>query len=173
MLASQYTDFAAALAAPKRFTTALYFGPGLVALVQALSCLHAENLVAFTTPITKKGLLRLKENEFLQSNIHQTLVSTGAGNATLHEFNIRDYASLRSATGLKQIFPGLRETRQTTMDAIAPKRALEEAGLEGTNNLLILGAMGFEMEVLNAVLAADRPHIFSRIILILPAMALY
>ena len=173
MLAVQDTDFTPALIAQKRFTTALYFGPGLEAVVRALSGNHAEKIVAFTTYTAKNALLHPKIDEFSQSDIHQALLSTDASNTALQEFNINDYASLRPATGLRQFFPGLCETKQSHVDTISPQQALENAALEGTNNLLILGAMGFEMEALNAFLAADGPHFFSRIILLLPTTALY
>ena len=173
MLTAGNSDCAAALTASEKFMTALYLGPGLETFAKALSGDHATRLAAFTTPAAEKALFQHDTETFRHAAIHQSLLSDKGGRSALQDFNISGHASLRPATGLRQIFPGLRETKQINVETIDSQKMLESAALEGAHNLLILGATGFEMETLDAALTKDGPPIFSRIILLLPSLALY
>uniref|UniRef100_UPI003AB6ED40 hypothetical protein n=1 Tax=Ponticoccus sp. (in: a-proteobacteria) TaxID=1925025 RepID=UPI003AB6ED40 len=174
MRESLRTDTPALLEATETFATALYVGPGLEALAASLSGTQADRLVAFALPAAAKALrVPTASAPLARIEIHPALLSRSSGTASLQDFNIKGYAALRPATGLKRIFPGLRETRQTSIDTISPSEALEQARLEGSDNLLILGASGFEMEVLDAVLPTKGQPPFSRIVLMLPDAVLY
>lgn len=167
------TDFTPALDAPHRFATALYVGPGLEAIAGRLADGHATRLVAFTLPGTQMARRAQAGGAFPPVALHPALLSAPDADATLRDFNIKGHAALRPATGLRDVFPGLRETAQSRVETIAPQVALDMAALDESGNLLILGATGFEMEVLDAVLDAEGPPRFARIILMLPSVALY
>lgn len=167
------TDFTAALAAPHRFATALYLGPGLEAVAGQLSGRHADRLVAFTLSGAQMARRAQADGAFSHVAFHPALLSVPGEDAALHDFNIKGHAALRPATGLRDVFPGLRATTQGRVETIAPQDALDKAALDDSGNLLILGATGFEMEVLDAVLDTEGQRRFARIILMLPGMALY
>lgn len=161
------------LEAEKSFSTALYAGPGLEPLVASLSGTLAERIVAFTVPTSAQSLLRSSFAEPSQIEYHAALLSEQSGAAKVQNFNIGCYSSLRSATGLKQLFPGLRETTQIDIDTISAEDALELASLRGNNNLLILGAFGCEMDILNVALSTEGTQTFARIILMVPEIAMF
>jgi chromosome segregation ATPase len=168
----QHCDADALLSAAQPFDTALYLGPGLRALAQSLSDRHAKHLIAFTDVKAHRSFSTQGAGE-LSIVTQPTLVTPSGKETGIHSYNVQGFNSLRPATRLREIFPGLREGPQIPVETITLSTALEEAGLKGSGNLLILGTNGYEADILQALAQSDSLSLFDRIILPLPSLPFY
>lgn len=160
-------------AATRAFDTALYLGPGLGDIALSLSSAHAKRLVAFCDAATCRRLGAQGADSPIDIASHPAIVSPLDNTYGMHAYNVQGFASVRPATGLNEIFPGLREGPRVNVETRPVQAALEEADLTGRNNLLILGANGCEADVLDALAQTEGGPLFSRIILPLPNLSLY
>mgnify|MGYP006284489333 CR=1 FL=1 len=82
----------------------------------------------------------------------------------LKVLNLKALSSLRSPTGLYDLFPGLRITEEIEVDRVPPETFLQGQGLEpGQGNWLIVDAPGEEEAILQALEQSDHFPAFSRI----------
>jgi hypothetical protein len=94
--------------------------------------------------------------------------------SSLHVFNVPGYASLRQATALRDLFPGLQTVRTVTVKTLTPSALLSSLDLANEKNiLLIVDAPGEEMAILNGLLHAFSPREFAEIRFRCGEMALY
>jgi hypothetical protein len=93
---------------------------------------------------------------------------------TLHRYNLPDAGSLRPATGLRELYPGLRLLEQLPVELIDPTELLQplQVDPEG-DSLLIIDLPGEELPVLQALQAADLLHSFRELRLYCGRQSLY
>ncbi|MEL7090190.1 MAG: hypothetical protein AAFN94_00510 [Pseudomonadota bacterium] len=160
-------------AATRPFDTVLYLGPGLARAALALSGADAKRLVAFADAKTHRLLTAPGGDTRPETTSHLAIVSPTGTEGGLYDHTMMGFASVRAATGLKTLFPGLQAQPQTPVETRALTDAVNSAGITGTHNLLILGATGCEGDILQALAASEQLQLFSRILLPLPSLPLY
>jgi FkbM family methyltransferase len=101
-------------------------------------------------------------------------VAAQSSQGTYHRYNLPDANSLRPATGLHELFPGLRLLETEPVETLAINELVKSIDLEGQrNNRLIIDLPGLESEVFLALEAGDSLHLFNRIELVAGREALY
>lgn len=96
------------------------------------------------------------------------------GPGTLHHFTMKSLASLRPATGLGTLFPGLRDTDTTEVQIWSAATLMTQLTLSDISpNLLILGAPGEEAEAITQFAELGALSGFEYVITPLPRLALY
>ena len=91
-------------------------------------------------------------------------VAGSAGPAVFYRYNLPGTGSLRPATGLLQLFPGLKPLDQMPIEAVLPATVLEplQFAAEG-EKLLIIDLPGEELPVLQALWEATQLQLFSQV----------
>ncbi len=96
--------------------------------------------------------------------VHPVAVAgNGPTKRSLLRFNLERAASLHPPTGLKTLYPGLRQTGEAPVECITPKQMIEQLGIQGSNNLLILEAAGEELAILEALADSHQLQAFAEL----------
>ncbi|MFT4742051.1 MAG: hypothetical protein ACI91Z_000022 [Yoonia sp.] len=91
------------------------------------------------------------------------------GDSILHESSLSTFSSLRLPTGLKTLFPSLREAGQSQVTTCSAQTVIDRLGLKkGAKNALILGAAGEESSAITQLIAMGALADFEYIITTLP-----
>lgn len=105
--------------------------------------------------------LELRASDCVNIAVQNCAVSGQAGEATLHIYNLPEVSSLRPATGLKELFPGLRVVREVSVEAVTPAEVLQEEELVIAESIcLVIDTPGEEWAILQSL---QRDSILSRI----------
>jgi FkbM family methyltransferase len=97
-----------------------------------------------------------------------------SGPATFNRYNLLEANSLHSASGLLELFPGLKTVEQLKVDAIRPDSLLNQLNLNAAQeNLLVMDLPGEELPVFKALQQSQKLHLFSQVILHCGCQALY
>ncbi len=145
--------------------TVLHIGPGILYNKIRYSATAAKIVIA--EPDLDLALA-LKSRAASQRSIEiiEKAVQPEGRRAELHQFNFSMLNSLRQATGLQQLFPGLRQTGVTTVDGLSVPHLLEKMSPEhDSRDLLIVDALGEDMDLLKSFEAASVLTRFSDIVL--------
>lgn len=98
----------------------------------------------------------------------------GTGDGRFKIFNLRDYSSLRSPSGLYETFPGLRTTHEVDVETIDITDVVARENLtEDENHKLVIDAPGEEASIVAALASADLLTHFQRIDLYCGTLPLY
>lgn len=93
----------------------------------------------------------------------EAAVSNSSADNLLQEYNLPDVNSLYTATGLRQLFPGLRLLGQLPVSTLTGQELLDHCALEGEDNTLIIEAPGAELAIIETLTEAGGIDKFSRI----------
>src|SRR5690625_438998 len=93
----------------------------------------------------------------------EAAVSNSSADNLLQEYNLPDVNSLYTATGLRQLFPGLRLLGQLPVSTLTGQELLDHCALEGEDNTLIIEAPGAELAIVETLTEAGGIDKFSRI----------
>lgn len=93
----------------------------------------------------------------------EAAVSNSSADNLLQEYNLPDVNSLYAATGLRQLFPGLRLLGQLPVSTLTGQELLDHCALEGEDNTLIIEAPGAELAIVETLTEAGGIDKFSRI----------
>jgi len=106
--------------------------------------------------------------------LHPCAVGDAAGTAPLHLYNLADLSSLRPATGLADLFPGLRLIGTPDV-ATRPLEAILEAlpGAGPGQDVLAIDAPGEEASIVQALLTTDAARRFSWVFVTVGVRPLY
>ena len=102
-----------------------------------------------------------------QDNVEvwQQAVAPEAGEHTLHVFNAQELSSLRPGTALQNLYPGIRQIRQESVDAITPGELIEQLDIQPGAHCLVVDTPGEEYQLLEALQSANLLDRFDRIVL--------
>ena len=142
----------------------LHIGAGQAAeLDQWLAC-GAQSIVLVEPNPVLAEQLRQKTAHQPQVKIVEVAVTPELSNNQLNEYNVPGVNSLRAATGLKTIFPGLQVINTHTVKTLSPEQLLEKyMALSGQEATLIITAAGEEQAILQALIASDQLKAFNQI----------
>jgi hypothetical protein len=87
-----------------------------------------------------------------------------SGAAIFHRYHLPGTGGLHPATGLLQLFPGLKVLEQVGIEALGAATLLEPLQLTAQReNLLVIDLPGEELPVLQALWEAKQLHLFSQV----------
>lgn len=124
--------------------------PRYLLLVEA-DPLLAEDLNARTEGLTQVQVMR-------------AAVAGQPGSATFYRYNLPDANGLHPASGLLELFPGLKTVEQLQVEAVGPEVLMQPIGLQSEQkNRLVIDLPGEELPVLQALEAANILHLFRQV----------
>jgi FkbM family methyltransferase len=108
--------------------------------------------------------LQARTASLQQVQVQCAAVAAHEGFATFHRFNLPYAGSLHAATGLRELFPGLRTVDQLKVETISPVTLLQPLQLQpNQENLLIVDLPGEELAVLKALQQGDQLFLFRQL----------
>lgn len=110
--------------------------------------------------------LQARAAEYAQLKVICAAVSGHPGPAILHRYNLPGASSLHPATGLKKLFPGLKETGRIKVEAVTPDSLFRSLNLQNDfENTLVIDLPGEELPILQSLLKSELLYLFSRLYL--------
>jgi hypothetical protein len=108
--------------------------------------------------------LQKRTAELQNVQVIPSAVAGSPGPGVLYRYNLPGASSLHPATGLLQLFPGLREVDQIAVDAVAPTTLLQPLELAPHGEkLLVIDLPGEEIPVLAALWEANALQLFNQL----------
>lgn len=152
--------------------TVLCLGRGGQACVDALPAGVAQHVVILEPDPKEAQRLQKKHGNVV--TVLPVAFSDAEGTAQLHQFTMASVAALKRATGLNDLFPGLRTigTLEVATQSAAGLVKHVNLDLEATH-LLILGAPGEELGAVRQLVELDVLTRFEHILAPLPRVPLY
>ena len=87
-----------------------------------------------------------------------------SGPATLHRYNLPELNSLRTASGLLDLFPGLKTLGRLQVEATSPLKLLQQLELRAEQqNRLVIDLPGEERPVLQALQQSQQLYLFDHV----------
>ena len=105
--------------------------------------------------------------------VKQGVISPEGGDVTFYRYNLPEFSALHKATGLTQLFPGLKLERQDTVISQNIAELLSEVKVAGEDNVLVIDIVDISLNLLQLLHAEHLLHCFGRILLISSHEALY
>jgi FkbM family methyltransferase len=166
----QYPD----AAAPSRTGVIIHLGAGLCAeLDEYLSCDPLRIVLVEPDP-DKVMELDSRIDDHPDITIVPAAVSTDSKKAILRIYNYPALSSLRQATGLLKMYPGLRLRDEITVQTIAASELIASLSLDRDHtNCLIIDAPGEELAILDSLRTAGQLDLFEHIVLHAGMISLY
>lgn len=130
----------------------IHLGAGVCSELNAYLERQPKRLVLVEADPKLADALQMRINGKPHVQVHCMAVSGRPGPATFHRYNLPDAGSLHIATGLFDLFPGLKAVEQIPVEAVSPTVLLK--GLElrpAQSNKLVIDLPGEEMSVLRAL----------------------
>ncbi len=115
---------------------------------------------------------RTEENQTI--NVINKAVSEETGSKKLWRYSLPDVHSLHEATGLYELFPGLKQLEPLMVETINPVELIKPLALQvRQNNLLVIDVPGEELSLLKALQKAKKLSVFRFLELHCGMQALY
>ena len=137
-------------------STIVHIGAGRCSEYEEYRATGAKRIFLIEPDTESAGHLReaLFEHNNVQV-IEKAVVSCG-DSATLRLFNARGFSSLREPTGLRTLYPGLRNTGELYPDMWTVRQMCDELNIkESESNWLVVDAPGAEQAILNSLNEED------------------
>lgn len=154
--------------------TIVHFGAGqcreltayLAAKPQRIVLVEADPEIAASLKKTAAGAPNV--------DVRQAAVAGEGGDRKLYIYNLRDTTSLRPATGIRAIFPGLRLIKELPVETLTSDSLLSDLELNPEqNNWLAVDVPGEEQEIIEGLANTNTLHSFKTINLSCGRQALY
>ena len=137
--------------------TILHIGAGRCSELDAFLDANPNRVVLVEpNPVLARGL-RLAAQRFPDISVYELAVSDDPTRRSLHVFNHAAVTSLRPATGLSDLYPGLSLKHVRPVAVLPPADLIGELSLDFDNNWLVLDAPGEEYSIVTSL--ADSHHI--------------
>lgn len=123
----------------------------------------------------REDACKFLKKKYTQSNIviQQKLISVEGGNVQFTEYNLTEYSSIAPPTGLKTLFPGLKETARKNSASIAVTDFIKELPLEGEDNALVIDIPDNSLALLIALQDSGQFKLFKNLYVHTALDALY
>lgn len=119
-----------------RFSHLVWLGAGTA--TNPIEQLNAAEKITLIEAREAACLLLQKKCTKPNINIQQQLVSTSTESVYFTEYNLAEYSAIAPATGLKDLFPGLKKIDDEQLTSVAVTDVISELSLAGNNNSLII-----------------------------------
>lgn len=144
--------------------TIIHIGAGQAAELGDWLKAGAEHIVLVEPNPTLAETLRQNTSGEPRVTVVEAAITTNPANNLLHEYNLPEASSLRPATGLKQLFPGLKTVNTHSVATLTPAQLMEQYGPEpGEPATLVLQAPGEEHAIIQALAEAEVLSYFSEL----------
>lgn len=144
--------------------TIIHIGAGQAAELGDWLKAGAEHIVLVEPNPTLAETLRQNTSGEPRVTVVEAAITTNPANNLLHEYNLPEASSLRPATGLKQLFPGLKTVNTHSVATLTPAQLMEQYGPEpGEPATLVLQAPGEEHAIIQALAEAEVLSCFSEL----------
>ncbi|RUO71792.1 hypothetical protein [Idiomarina ramblicola] len=128
-------------------------GDGLEELINALNAKHWTLIEGNEKKARQLASTVSQLNNKSDINVKQAVVSAKGGEQTWYNYNLNEFSGLKQASGLKELFPGLKLQGPQPIETEALSTLLAEiSGKDaGGNNALIIDLPGYGTELINAL----------------------
>lgn len=128
-------------------------GDGLEELINALNAKHWTLIEGNEKKARQLASTVSQLNNKSDINVKQAIVSAKGGEQTWYNYNLNEFSGLKQASGLKELFPGLKLQGSQPIETEALSTLLAEiSGKEtGGNNALIIDLPGYGTELIEAL----------------------
>ncbi|MCF3596441.1 hypothetical protein LZG00_20855 [Rhodobacteraceae bacterium LMO-12] len=143
--------------------TIVYLGAGEGQRLAPVLALGAERIVLVEPLLEATMELKARIATDPRCVLYPLAISDQEGQAPLHVFNLPDLSSLSPPGALTELFPGLRETGQRTVETRTLTSLLADLGLSGegkARHILHLDSPGSEARILSQLGRDDTPFEF-------------
>lgn len=132
--------------------TILHIGAGRCGEFPKYELLGARRIILVEADEKRaRYLLRAYEN-YNHVQVLSCAVSDVSGPITLKQYNLQNYNSIREATGLRQIYPGLRQTGELEVESVTLSKLVGDLCMDYTKkNLLVIDTPGEEMNLVDSL----------------------
>jgi hypothetical protein len=145
----------------KRFAHLVWLGAG--------AATEPENLIGLAEQVTlfearEEACLSLKK-QYPTANIvvKQMVLASKGGTAEFTEYNLAEYSAVQAATGLKNLFPGIKLSKTAQVETIAITDAISGLELSSNNNLLVIDIADSNLALVDTLQKNDQLHYFNEI----------
>lgn len=133
----------------KQIYTIVYIGAGRCSEYEEYKASGAKRIVLIEADPESARYLREILTEEENTEIIERAVTASGEHRALQLYNVRRYSSLREATGLRELYPGLRKIGEVYPETWSPRQMCEEIGIDQSKfNWLIVDAPGEEGSIL-------------------------
>ena len=144
--------------------TLVYMGAGSGSELNTLLALQPQRLLLIEADPQLASALQARTATLKQIQVLNTAVSGHPGPAIFHRYNLPHAGSLHPASGLLELFPGLKTVGQLQMKSESPVTLLQPLQMVAEQeNLLIIDLPGEELAVLQALQQAGQLHLFRQL----------
>lgn len=156
------TQTLSSLCAEAAIDTILHLGAGpCTELTAYLGSAARQIHLVEPLPSFHEGLAAQARHE-PRLRVHAVAVAAEAGQARLNLYNLAELSSLRDATGLHDLFPGLRLVDRIAVETVTLAEVLLQLPEAGTD-ILIIDTPGYETAILDALFQGPQRHRFAHI----------
>jgi FkbM family methyltransferase len=150
--------------ARKQIDTIVHLGAGRCGELDAYLALEPQRLLLVEADPELAETLQARATDHPQVQVVRAAVAGTSGPATFFRYNLPGAGSLRAASGLRQLFPGLKLVEEVPVEAVTPGKLLQPLELRVEDeNQLVVDLPGEELPVLQALLREGQLHIFSHV----------
>ncbi|PFG08985.1 hypothetical protein [Marinobacter sp. LV10MA510-1] len=154
--------------------TILHIGAGQVSELSQWLESGAQNIVLVEPNPILAEKLRKQTAGAPEITVVEAAITTNTGNNELSEYNLPEASSLRAATGLKTLFPGLKAVNIHIVATLTPLQLIEQHGpTPGQLATLALQAPGEEYSILQALIETDQLKHFGQLVITTNLESLY
>ena len=144
--------------------TLVHFGAGQCSELDAHLAFRPQKVLLVEADPQVAAALQARTAQLQNVQVISGAVAGSAGPCVLYRYNLPGASSLHPATGLLQLFPGLREVDEIPVDAVAPTTLLQPLQLAPHGEkLLVIDLPGEELPVLEALWGANALQLFSQV----------
>ncbi len=144
--------------------TIIHIGAGHCNELEAYLASNAQRILLIEPIPALAAKLAKQAQAHRNVAVREAAITADPAHNQLQEYNLQDASSLRAATGLKRLFPGLKTLRTHSVQTLTPEQLLGEIALEpGQPAKLVIQAPGEEQAILQALIASDQLKAFSHL----------
>jgi len=161
----------------KGFDNVVLWGVEHALAYNVLTSLQQQNIYALVTDNDQKQALieKLKEQDFdAKLSIEQAYLNDKEGKETLREFSLPQFNSLKTATGVFDIYPGLKQVQMQSVHCLSPESLLQRYELSNqAKNVLWLEVNGQITTTIKAIIENQQIYQFATLFLLIPSQPWY
>lgn len=99
----------------------------------------------------REGACQMLRGKFDNVTVHQQVITHDGSNVNFREYNLAEFSATKEATGLKKLFPGLKEKSVDQISSWAIGDAIAALQLKDNNNLLVIDIADSNLTLLKAL----------------------
>lgn len=144
----------------------VHIGAGECSELESYLAMQPERIVLVEADPEKAKKLSRRAASLPEVEVTSVAVGMPPGNRSLKVFNLAGWSSLRSPSGLRDLYPGLRQLREVEVEVISPGEMMERIALHPQGrNRLVIDTPGEEAGILDGLHESGHLRCFDSIVL--------